>query len=154
MSSQGTASNKNGKMLEDSVESIFIKYGFECIKDSIDVPQIGIYYKKNVAFQGIYKGKKNRSEFVLYENGSACRIECKWQSVPGSAEEKLPYLYECMKKVPEKYVMIVIDGPGWSDGAKAWIKDQAATCESKKMYVGDLTYIGNLMHNLYSKNTP
>jgi hypothetical protein len=52
------------------------------------------------------------------------RIECKWQQVSGSVDEKLPYLYlNSIEAMPELSVMILIDGAGWKAGAIQWLKD-------------------------------
>ena len=59
------------------------------------------------------------------------RIECKWQQVSGSVDEKLPYLYlNTIEAMPEKEITIIIDGDGWKKGAIEWLK-QAVT---KKKY--------------------
>jgi len=52
------------------------------------------------------------------------RIECKWQQVKGSVDEKLPYLYlNTIEAMPENTIMILIDGAGWKTGAVKWLKD-------------------------------
>ena len=54
------------------------------------------------------------------------RIECKWQQVSGSVDEKLPYLYlNCIEAMPEDNIIILIDGEGWKHGGIQWIKDAA-----------------------------
>ena len=51
---------------------------------------------------------------IIKKNNFRIRIECKWQQSSGSVDEKLPYLFlnakDCM---PEKDIMIIIDGKGW-----------------------------------------
>jgi hypothetical protein len=52
------------------------------------------------------------------------RIECKWQQVAGSVDEKLPYLYlNSIEAMPEKMIMILIEGAGWKAGSLKWLKD-------------------------------
>jgi hypothetical protein len=52
------------------------------------------------------------------------RIECKWQQSSGSVDEKFPYLYlNCIEAMPEKQIMIVVDGNGARSGAVSWLKD-------------------------------
>lgn len=51
-------------------------------------------------------------------------IESKWQSVGGTADEKLPYL--CMN-IKQRYpypTIIVLGGEGWHPGAVEWIQCQ------------------------------
>lgn len=51
-------------------------------------------------------------------------IEAKWQDVPGSAEEKLPYLVTNIKNRYPCPTIIVIDGHGFTDGARDWLRDE------------------------------
>ncbi|MGC2423417.1 MAG: PD-(D/E)XK nuclease superfamily protein [Nitrospirota bacterium] len=54
------------------------------------------------------------------------RIECKWQQVSGSVDEKLPYLYlNCVEAMPEDYIIIIIDGGGFRAGSITWLKEAA-----------------------------
>ena len=79
---------------------------------------------KNVPFKTIYNHKGN-TEFLLLSQkyNLKIRIECKWQQVAGSVDEKLPYLYlNTIEAMPEKDIIILIDGDGWKKGAKAWLK--------------------------------
>ena len=79
---------------------------------------------KNVPFKTIYRHKGN-TEFLLLSSkyNLEIRIECKWQQVAGSVDEKLPYLYlNTIEAMPEKDIMILIDGDGWKEGAIEWLK--------------------------------
>lgn len=52
------------------------------------------------------------------------RIECKWQRSTGSIDEKFPYLYlNCIEAMPEKNIIIIIDGGGCKQGALNWLKN-------------------------------
>jgi hypothetical protein len=51
-------------------------------------------------------------------------VECKWQDVTGSAEEKLPYLVLNIKRQYPYPSIIVIDGDGFTDGAIEWTRTQ------------------------------
>lgn len=56
--------------------------------------------------------------------GFDIRIECKWQQSAGSVDEKLPYLYlNTIEAMPEKHIVIIIDGDGFKEGAKKWLRD-------------------------------
>jgi hypothetical protein len=79
---------------------------------------------KNVPFETIY-GHKGNTEFLLISEKYKLRIriECKWQQSAGSVDEKLPYLYlNTIEAMPEKDIMILIDGEGFKAGAKTWLK--------------------------------
>lgn len=55
------------------------------------------------------------------------RIECKWQQVAGSVDEKLPYLYlNSIEAMPERHIVVIIDGKGWKSGAIPWLKEAAS----------------------------
>lgn len=52
------------------------------------------------------------------------RIECKWQQVSGSVDEKLPYLFlNCSEKMVEPHIIILLDGGGAKPGAIEWLRD-------------------------------
>ena len=62
------------------------------------------------------------------------RIECKWQQSNGSVDEKFPYLYlNCIEAMPEKEIVIIVDGGGAKVGAITWLQE---TVKSKK-YTSD-----------------
>ena len=92
-------------------------------------------------FTSIYKHNA-RTEFLVIskKNNFRIRIECKWQQSSGSVDEKLPYLFlnakDCM---PEKDVMIIIDGKGWKEGAIPWLKEAVKNIEEKNIMVFSLT---------------
>ena len=91
----------------------------------------------NVPYDTIY-GHKGYTEFLLRSKRfqKEIRIECKWQQWGGSVDEKLPYLYlNAIEKMPEKEIIIVIDGDGWKEGAIPWLRDTVI----KKKYVGNKT---------------
>lgn len=102
----------------------------------------------NVPYTTIYK-HPGKTEFLLKSAryNLEIRIECKWQQVSGSVDEKLPYLYlNSIEAMPERHIVIVIDGAGWKAGAIPWLKDAAARKkyttpenEDKKIEVLSLT---------------
>ena len=79
---------------------------------------------ENVPFTTVYNHNGN-TEFLLISEkfNLKIRIECKWQQVAGSVDEKLPYLYlNTIEAMPEDTIMILIDGNGWKTGAIKWLK--------------------------------
>lgn len=84
---------------------------------------------RNVPYTTIY-GHKGNTEFLLKSEhyDLEIRIECKWQQVSGSVDEKFPYLYlNCLERMPEETIIIVVDGGGAKEGAVRWIKEAAET---------------------------
>jgi len=67
-------------------------------------------------------------EFLLLHRQAQYLIETKRQSVPGSVDEKYPYIVENAKSnigQGREYVL-VLDGDGPKPGAIKWIRQQAA----------------------------
>ncbi len=151
MPKQGTLANDSGNVLEQTVKGIFSAKGFVKARYSDWKKRPEKYGGEvllfNVPFETIYE-HKGTTEFKLMSEryGMDIRIECKWQQVAGSVDEKLPYLYlNCIEAMPENHVIIVIDGDGWKEGAIPWLKDAVTqkkyTTEdnkSKKIQVFDL----------------
>ena len=68
----------------------------------------------------------SRSEFIISDDATDtfCRVECKWQAVSGSVDEKLPYVYlNAIESWEEKEIIVLIDGKGWKQNAVNWLKD-------------------------------
>jgi len=66
-----------------------------------------------------------RTDFYLPDYApSGLAIESKWQAVGGSADEKLPYLVENIRRCFPCPAVIVIDGQGFRSGAVAWLGTQ------------------------------
>jgi hypothetical protein len=125
---RGAKGNITGNQLEVAVQTVLSGKGFSILnyREWLKNPkQFGEeLLLKNVPFETIYKHKGN-TEFLLLSQKYklTIRIECKWQQVAGSVDEKLPYLYlNSIEAMPEKEIMILIDGAGWKEGAIEWLK--------------------------------
>lgn len=123
---------RSGNVLERTVKEVIAANGFEIVKyrDWNKSPEkYGTeLLLTNVPFETIYK-HRGKTEFLLKskKHNLEMRIECKWQQGPGSVDEKLPYLYlNSIEAMPEKHIVVVIDGSGWKDGAIPWLKEAAA----------------------------
>jgi hypothetical protein len=122
----------SGGTLERTVKSVMSSKGFETVK-YIDWKKRPERYGSellltNAHYDTIY-GENGRSEFLLKSSryNMNIRIECKWQQVNGSVDEKLPYLYlNIIESVPESDIIIIIDGGGWKEGAIPWLKEAIA----------------------------
>lgn len=126
---QGAKSNITGNQLEATVKTVLVNKGFELVnyrqwkKD--ETKYASELLLENVPFTSIYNHQGN-TEFLLISKKyqKTIRIECKWQQSPGSVDEKLPYLYlNTIEAMPEKSIIILIDGTGWKTGAIKWLKD-------------------------------
>lgn len=126
---KGKVANITGNQLEIAVQTVLLNKGFEIEKYSSWVKNPSGFgdelLLKNVPFTTIY-GHRGTTEFLLLSKkyGLKIRIECKWQQQAGSVDEKLPYLYlNAIEAMPEKSIMILIDGDGFKTGAKIWLKE-------------------------------
>jgi hypothetical protein len=73
-------------------------------------------------------GAKRRIDVVLTRASTAkiLGIECKYQSGPGSAEEKIPSTVADIAYWPIPGI-VVIDGPGFSDNMKGYLMSTGKT---------------------------
>ncbi len=139
---QGNLANDTGNNLERTVKDIFSRKGFEIIKYRQWIKNPKLYGNEllleNVPFETIYKHKGN-TEFLAKSKkyNLEIRIECKWQEVAGSVDEKFPYLYlNCIEAMPESTIIIIVDGGGYKTGALQWLKEVSE----------DNTYVKNSEH--------
>jgi len=130
---QGGFASSTGNTLERTITGTLESKGFEVIfhrEWKKDPSRYGNeLLLKNVPFSTIY-GHKGFTEFLLKSEsyGLEVRIECKWQQASGSVDEKFPYLYlNCLEKMPETTIFIVVDGGGAKEGAVQWLRDAAKT---------------------------
>ncbi|HBF38484.1 MAG TPA: 4-diphosphocytidyl-2C-methyl-D-erythritol kinase [Firmicutes bacterium] len=135
MENQGCIANHQGKTLEQVVSMTMQQKGFQEVPYTKWVSHPELYGEEllltNVPYETIY-GHQGKTEFKLASRRYGdYRIECKWQQSAGSVDEKLPYLYlNCIEKMPEPNIIIVIDGGGAKPGAVAWLRQAA----SEKVY--------------------
>jgi len=144
---KGKSANITGNQLEKAVQTVLLNKGFEIEMYRKWEKNPENYGKelllKNVPFRTIY-GHSGNTEFLLLsaEHDLRIRIECKWQQSAGSVDEKLPYLYlNTIEAMPEKDIMILIDGNGFKTGAKEWLRNAV----KKKLYTTTKNNDTNIM---------
>jgi len=65
-----------------------------------------------------------RTEFVIVDGCRRIRVEAKYQSAPGSVDEKYPYmLLNGIYNYPESEIIFVVDGGGYKPGARRWLEN-------------------------------
>jgi hypothetical protein len=140
---QGQESNHSGTFLEDVVEKEFRKRG---VHIGLWGEGGGTHYLfgdhqllKHVPYRSIY-GCQSRSEFLYMRRQPdiQVRIECRWQQVSGSVDEKFPYFLANARHVPERNVWLIVDGKGAKAQAIKWLMREAAADESKTIRVLDI----------------
>jgi hypothetical protein len=139
VNSQGAQANLSGNLLEETVQNVFLRKGFTVVR-YVDWQEHPDRYGKellltNAKYETIY-GHKGKTEFLFLSERFTMnvKIECKWQQVSGSVDEKLPYLYlNCIESMPENHIIIIIDGQGWKEGAISWLRNAV----SQKKYTNE-----------------
>lgn len=122
------SANFNGQELENIISNHLTAIGLKFInnfeftfgKKNVFTRQYGIKETSII-------GKKIRVDFAIssipkFEQGLI--IESKWQQVPGSVDEKYPYLIE---NIIEKYpapTILVLDGGGYDSGLLNYLKSK------------------------------
>lgn len=136
---QGGLANSSGSTLEKTIVGTLVSKGFNLVSYSEWKKKPEKYGDEflitNYPYETIY-GHKGKTEFLLKSSryNLEIRIECKWQQSSGSVDEKFPYLYlNCIEKMPEKKIFIVIDGGGAKAGSVSWLREAA----NSKKYLGD-----------------
>lgn len=127
---QVTGGNRSGKRLEDFAADILDEHGYKYVLPvrffpmrELDQP---IYTRQCEIGKDIY-GKRRRVDLILYHPRlweDCLVIQCKWQASSGSVEEKYPFEVLSIQQ-NEFDTIIVLDGGGYSDGAKQWLLNQA-----------------------------
>lgn len=125
---QGALANDSGNILEQTVKTVFQNKGFNIATYRDWEKNPDVYGTEllliNVPYTTIYS-HSGRTEFLAKSKkyNFEIRIECKWQQVSGSVDEKLPYLYlNCIESMPENHIVIIIDGKGFKKGSVEWLR--------------------------------
>jgi len=92
--SQGAKANLSGQTLEKDTASI--------------LSALGIDFETQVIFEDCYNNSRSKMDFYIPELD--CAIECKRQNVSGTADQKLPFVVENLKKFPSVRGLVVLDG--------------------------------------------
>lgn len=135
----GTLANKAGRRLETFVSDILTERGYEQVDAHAFPPMClmeqPIYSTQFETSQDIY-GKRRRVDVILYHPRLYPKrlvIQCKWQSSAGSVEQKYPFEVLCIEQ--DKYeTIILLDGGGYSEGAKQWLINQAGKNRLKHVF--------------------
>ena len=143
--SGGKLANLSGRRLENFVSEIlddrdYLKVDAIRFKPMCELEQ-PIYARQYETGRDIY-GKLRRVDLILYHPRlypDCLTIQCKWQASQGSVEEKYPY--EVLNIQQNHFdTIIVLDGEGYSAGAKQWLLNQAGKNRLKHVFnMGEFT---------------
>jgi len=126
---------KSGLSLETRIQNDLQAAGFEIIAAK-DWNEARLYQNDNPRFvildapyRSIY-GHRAKIEFLIILGDRQILVESKRQSVPGSVDEKLPYVYlNALNNLPEREFVLVIEGNGFKPGAINWVSEKANETE-------------------------
>jgi len=130
----GAMANKTGNNLENYVKTQLEQCGYtpfplNAKKQLFENRKSagGMQYATQVPVgESIYESKRNCDFFIINPDKfpEGLIIECKWQQVAGSVDEKYPFLYFNIMKcgVP---TVVLLDGGGCKKEAKEWLKSMA-----------------------------
>lgn len=97
--------------------------------------------------------KPRRADFAVFLEGKTLVIECKRQTVAGTAEEKLAYTLLSLDSLHNDYTnvvpILVMEGGGWSRGAIEWVKENT----SDGTYRVELMSLNQLLEYLDNEST-
>ena len=127
--SGGARANRSGERLEDFVAERLDEIGYQKVApshfQSSRKEKQPIFSRQYEVEKGIYQ-KNRHVDIIIYHPHAypdCLVIQCKWQSSQGSVEEKYPY--EVLNIQQGAYdTIIILDGDGYSSGAKQWLLDQ------------------------------
>jgi hypothetical protein len=150
---QGAESNLSGSFLERTIELEFRARGIPIFNWSKKGEGGDLladrFVLRGVPYTSIY-GCDVCSEFVYrHFSGRDIRIECRWQQVSGSVDEKFPYLFmNALKAMPENEIWTVIDGGGARQAAIDWFRRECSQVSSKQIRPLSLTEARQMIKRL------
>ena len=138
----GAIASNTGKRLERFVANILDDRDYEMVDNERFIPyqslEQPIYASQFEIGKDIY-GKIRRVDIILFHPRlfpDCLTIQCKWQASRGSVEEKYPY--EVLSIQQNQYdTIIVLDGGGYSAGARQWLLNQAGKNRLKHVFDRD-----------------
>ena len=136
----GAIANRQGNILEQQVRQAFASHGFrevafaeyEKLASGSTLPGVPVpdLLVRRVPYQSIY-GHRGVTEFLAVSASRGLAIR--------SVDEKFPYLYlNCIQAMPEREIILLIDGNGYKPGALAWLKQAVASQDAKLIHVFNL----------------
>ena len=136
MSSQGSNAKKTGNILESQVAAVFEHSGFKNINSATvlmaivngdDLSSLGSrWYTTQIACErNLYKAKFKTDIFVFCDTNwpKGLHIECKYQGMGGSVDEKYVFTAMSLKKLKSPS-MLIVTGGGARNCAIEWIRSE------------------------------
>ena len=129
----GSKANVTGKVLELAVEDLLSRKGYE--DPTKVVPKRGRLealraspltrkYAKQVYIGKSIYGTDLYADFLISKDGEETILECRWQQVSGSVDEKFPYMDLNIRERFPCPAIVIADGKGCKPGAMAWLRNR------------------------------
>jgi hypothetical protein len=112
-SEQGRQANRSGRAAEDMLARTLISRGCQVAQQVVMGKTI---YGTDLRVDILV------SNLAAFPGGLV--IESKWQDCGGSVDEKFPFLVENIKTCLPVPAIVVLDGAGYRDGARAWLRSK------------------------------
>ena len=143
---------KSEETLKERVIEILELQGFECLNSKDFISSLFLKQKvfsKQYVNDSIYKNRKYKSDFIVHnaknKGFSTFCLDCRWQSISGTVDEKYPYFVANIKEKCEYPTIIILDGGGYKEGAKEWLMAQID--KQKLLAVYDLQEFKDWINN-------
>lgn len=128
---QGRQANLTGKYLENPIRERILGEGYveiENKKFSITTqPIFNSWFVRHCHIGNSIYDTKIYTDILLYDiekHPCMLAIECKWQQVSGSVDEKFPYVIENIKHMFPCPAIVILDGGGYKKGSEEWLRKQ------------------------------
>lgn len=127
----GTQANYTGTILEQFVQQRLDERGYTYVAANKFTParylEQPIYTKRLHLGLNIYETDLY-CDLILYHPQkwpNTLIIECKWQQVGGSVDEKFPFLVLNITMRYPAPTIVLLDGGGYRGGSETWLRKQA-----------------------------
>jgi hypothetical protein len=97
------------------------------------IRSLGLSYLRQVKMGASILGRRRISDFLVYDDaGRSLGIECKFQQVPGSAEDKLVHTITDFEARPVKHIL-VFGGEGFSRNIRGYLLSTGKAVELSQL---------------------
>lgn len=127
---QGRKANSNGRTFEQLIAQSLRSRGYlECVIAPDPARQAFFVHQFKGAFESIYQTPMTVDFYVWHPDKfpKGLIIECKYQEINGSADEKFPYTVYSLKKTGIPVILLLI-GQGARRAAVDWCVRQQSEC--------------------------
>lgn len=122
--------NYTGSVLEKFVGDRLVERGYQFVdrtkfKAAMYLEQP--IYSTQVDIGASIYGTKRKCDFIIYHPElwpEGLVIECKWQQIGGSVDEKFPFTVHNIKEQSPYRTVLLLGGGGYKRSAEEWVRNQ------------------------------